>query len=239
VDPEHREDLEALMDLLRVAIELESSCDFGERADSGSGGGSSDGSAGGAGDSQNRAAFFAHFRELETALQEWDECVERLRAAPGSLWRWLARSTASRCLSEPQYSVGALIDRLAILTIERARHGRLTTRHKLYVQCFIDRSGKAELMSLYVEGQNVARVPAEPEATVAQRTDHAAELIQRLFDDAQTSSEAAEIASARDALLEIKQPLLDRLTLAASVDAISFSPACPRCQAALQATIQE
>jgi hypothetical protein len=213
VDPAHREDLEALMDLLRVAIQLESRCDYGDEP----------------GDDQRRRSFLAHFGELQAPLEEWNAAVARVEAAPGALWGWLARSTIERGFSEPPFAVGGLIDRLAILTGARARQGRLETPHRLFLEHFRDRLGGGEGVSLYVEGQNVARLPSDPAGTLDERIAAAEELIQTLFDDAQRCGETGEIVQAQDALLDLKQPLLDRLALHAAVDLILFAPDCPVC----------
>jgi hypothetical protein len=208
VGAEHLEDLEAQMDMLRVAIELESRSDFGDPRD---------------GDQHNRTAFLAHFAELGTALEEWDTMVERVQAAPGSVWGWFAQATSERGFTEPPFAIGPLIDRLATLTVKRARHGQLDTPHRLYVQHFENRSTRGVHVSLYVEGQNVAQLPAEPAATPQRQIEAARQRVQALFDDAQSCRQAEEVANARDALLVVKQPLLDRLALHASVEAVAFS----------------
>lgn len=215
VAPEHREDLEGLLDVLRVAIELEGACDYGDR---------------GPGQQTNRTSFLAHFGELERPLAQWDETVERVAAAPGALWEWFAHSTAKRGITEPPFAIGPLIDRLAILTAERARHGQLDTEHKLHLQHFTDRQAGGERVSLYVEGQNVAQLPSEAPAIPGGQLEAAGEAVQALFDDAQSSDEASEILEARDLLLDLRQPLLDLLTLQGSLDAIYFAADCPVCQ---------
>ena len=215
VGAEHLENLEAQMDMLRVAIELESRSDFGDLQDD---------------DQHNRTSFLAHFAELDTALEEWDTMVERVQAAPGSVWGWFAQATSERGFTEPPFAVGPLIDRLATLTVERARHGRLDTPHRLYLQHFKNRSTRGEHVSVCVEGQNVAQLPAEPAATPQRQIEAAGQRVQALFDDAQSCKQAEELASARDALLVVKRPLLDRLALHASVEAVAFAASCPFCQ---------
>jgi hypothetical protein len=216
IGAEHREELESVMDGLRVAIELDGPADYGDRVH---------------GRQPNRNSFLAHFVELEAPLGEWDDTVERVQAAPGALWGWFARSSSKRGIREPPFAVGALIDRLAILTAERARHGRLGTQHKLYLQNFKDNSVDGGRLSVYVEGQNVAQVQYEPEATAEQRIAAIEGLIQTLFDDAQKSAPAAEIASTRDLLFDLKKPLLDRLTLYGSLDTIVGVEDCSVCGA--------
>lgn len=215
VGAEHLESLEAQMDIVRVAIELESRSDFGDPQD---------------GDQHNRTSFLAHFAELDSALEEWDTMVERVQAAPGSVWGWFAQATSERGFTEPPFAVGPLIDRLATLTVERARRGRLDTPHRLYLQHFENRSARGEHVSLYVEGQHVAQLPAEPAATPQGQLEAAGQRVQALFDDAQSCKQAEEVANARDALQVLKQPLLDRLALHASVDAVAFAASCPVCQ---------
>ncbi len=214
----HREDLESRMDLLRMAIELEGPCDYGDVP----------------GDPpEHRTAFLAHFGELEPELEGWNRGVERVRAAPAAMWEWYEQAARKRGVTEPPFALGALIDRFAILTAERSRTGRLAEPRKLSVEQFRDRVGGAERLSLHVEGQNVAHLPSAPEDTAARRAADAEELLQRLFDDAQRSDAAREIVDSRDDLLDVKQALLDRLAMHASVDSISFAPGCPECQRAL------
>jgi hypothetical protein len=213
----HREDLESRMDLLRMAVELEAPCEYGDPQGAGA---------------ERRQAFMAHFRELQAPLEEWNERIERVRAAPATLWSWFERAARKRGVSEPPFALGALIDRLAILTTERSRHGELDVAHPLQVERFRDRVSGVERLSLHVEGQNVARLPAEPAATIEQRATAAEKVLQKLFDDAQRSNQAREVASARDALLDLKQPLLERLAIHASVDEILFEPDCAACRRA-------
>jgi hypothetical protein len=213
VDPAHREDLEALMDLLRVAVQLESRCEYGDSP----------------GDGERRGSFLAHFGELREPLEQWNAGIARVEAAPGALWGWLARTTIDRGVSEPPFAIGALIDRLAILTASRARQGLLETPHRLFLEHFKDRLGGGEGVSIYVEGQNVARLPNDPQKTLEARITGAEEMIQGLFDDAQKCAEAEEIVAAQDALIDLKQPLLDRLALHAAIDVILFAPDCPIC----------
>ena len=104
VGAEHREELEALLDLMRMSVELDDRCGTG---------------AGPGGASSNDATLRAHFAELHARLGEWDERVERVRAAPGALWGWFERSAPREGISEPPFAVGALIDRLAILSCRR------------------------------------------------------------------------------------------------------------------------
>jgi hypothetical protein len=216
----HREDLEAHMDLLRMAIELEGPCDYGD--------------APGA-SPQHQIEFLAHFGELEPQLAEWNDSVERVRAAPTALWSWFEHTARKRGVTEPPFALGPLIDRFAILTAERSRRGQLSDAHKLHVEHFRDRIGGAERISLHVEGQNVAKLPSAPEPTAAERTADAEAMLQRLFDDAQRSDPASEIQDSRDALLDQKQPLLDLLAILASVDTIAFAPDCPECSRAFAA----
>jgi hypothetical protein len=72
----------------------------------------------------------------------------------------------------------------------------------------------------------------EPQDVVRSQIDAATREIQRLFDEAQSTKEAAEIIGARDALLDIKQPLLEALAQHASMDEIGFAKRCPRCRTA-------
>jgi hypothetical protein len=211
----HRMHLEAQMDTLRMAIELERRSDFGDLSDD---------------DQPNRASFLAHFAGLDTALDEWDIVVERDQAAPGSVWKWFAQATSERGFTEPTFAVGQLIDRLATLTVERARSGLLRKRHRLELQIFKTRSPQGEHLSVHVEGQNVAQLPLESAAAVEEQIEACGQRIQALFDDAQRCAEAREVSRASNKLSLIKQPLLERLALHASVEPIAFAAGCPICQ---------
>jgi hypothetical protein len=215
VPVEHRESLEAHMDVLRMAIELEGPCDYGDKPGA---------------EPHNREQFLAHFGELEAQLEEWDARVERVRAAPNALWNWFARGASRHGITEPPFALGPLIDRLAILTAERSRKGQLEMPRALALEHFRDRIAGGECLSLYLEGQNISQLPAEPKATAQARVDAASQLVQALFDDAQASNQAHEIVDAHEALLDLKQPLLDRLAVHASVDAIMLAPDCPECR---------
>ncbi len=214
VEPEHREDLKTLLDVLRASVELESRCDYADPPN---------------GQRLNRRAFMAHFGELGALLTQWDTAVERMRIAPGGLWEWFALAAADRGIAEPPFVLGALIDRLAIWTVERSRHGELGHRHELDLQHFKDGFGEEQYLSVYVEGQKVARLPVEPNADLERRAEAADELIRRLFADAQRCEEAQEIGDARDALLDFKQQVLDRLSQHATGSAILAAADCPFC----------
>jgi hypothetical protein len=220
----HAEELEGLLDMLRATIELEGRSEYGDRVH---------------GRHPNRRSFLAHFPTLTDPLAAWDERVARVQAAPGAVWSWFERAARERGIAEPPFFVGALVDRLAILTAERARRGQLTIPHPLYFQRFTDRFKRSEHISVYVEGQNVARVPLEPQVSLQRRMDSVAEQVQELFDAAQSSDEAAEIIAARDSLLEVKQSLLDRLTEQGTLDTISFASDCPVCRRERQQQLRQ
>ncbi len=220
VGAEHREELEALLDLMRMSVELDDRCGTG---------------AGPGGASSNDATLRAHFAELHARLGEWDERVERVRAAPGALWGWFERSAPREGISEPPFAVGALIDRLAILTVQRARAGQLASPRELHVQHFTDRVAGGERVSVYVEGQNVAQLDGEPASTLRRRIEMTWELIQAFFDAAQSSAQAVAIGSARDALSDLKPPLLDHIAREAALETIAAARGCPACDALLGA----
>jgi hypothetical protein len=215
VERSHEEDLDVLRDVLRAALELESRCDFADPPK---------------GEQRNRESFLAHFADLQDALEEWDSEVERARSAPGELWDWYARTAAARGIDEPLFAVGPLIDRLATWTVQRARNGQLDTPHELYLQHFKDAFEGEEHVSVYVEGQKVAKLPGDAHGNLQRRTEAADRLIQALFDDAQMCGEAKQIGHARDTLCDLKHELLDRLELQASLTPVLFASGCPFCE---------
>lgn len=219
VRPAHQEDLEGQMDLVRMAIELEGPADL----------------ASGPRGAEHRESFLAHFDELEEPLAEWNSCIERTHAAPEALWSWFERAAAKRGVEEPPYATGALIDRLAIVTTERSRQGQLGSPYELRLERFTDRVGGGERLSLHAEGQNVVQIVGTPHAAAERALNEAADTIQALFDDAQGSKAAAEVGDARDAMLDLKQPLLEALASAAAQDPITVAEQCPVCRRAAEA----
>jgi hypothetical protein len=210
----HRDELTAILDLLRVGIELEGRCDYGDQPDGGE---------------PSRRAVHAHFGNLAVALDEWDCEIERGRSTPGTLWRWLADSARELGVTEPPFLVGSLIDLLAILTVDRSRQWQLEVPRELHFETFSDRVGGAIQLSLYLEGQMVARLPGEPASDAERALESACALIQQLFDEAQTCGPARDIGEARDSLLALKEDLLERLASEAALARIRFARDCPLC----------
>jgi hypothetical protein len=216
VDFAHQRGLEALMSSVQLALDFDNRCDYGDQPGA---------------EPTNRRAFAAHFSDLEPALGEWDDAVERVRAASDALWEWFAGEVRDRDLREPSYAVGALIDRLATLTVERSRRDELGIPYELRRQHFTDAVEGGECVSVYVESQKVAEVPGEAHAELVQNVEAVDRLIQALFDDAQSSEQAQEIGRASDALLDLKLPLQAALALQAEVTTMSFAHDCPLCHA--------
>jgi hypothetical protein len=215
VGERHRRQLEAAIDLLRVSLELESHCDFGDPP---------------GGDGRGRAAFVAHFDGWEPVLLEWEETVRRQRSAPAKLWSWLAASAGEMGLTEPPLALGPLIDRLAILTVQRSRDGSLRVRHPLFVQELTSGHGAQARVAVYIEGQRVAMLPEGKEPRGLSPGVRLCEAIQTLFDAAQSSEVAADIGRSADQLLEMKHVLLERLNELAAADTIEFAELCPVCR---------
>ncbi len=220
VEEAHQEDLETLLDLVRATVELESRCDYADPH---------------GGPEHNREAFLAHFSELDASLAAWDERVERVRAAPAGLWEWFAGAAVELGISEPPFAVGALVDRLAVLTVDRSRRGQLRAPHELSLERFKDTLAGQKYLSVYLEGQRVASLRYPPEGDCDDQAATAERLIQRLFDQAQACEEAQEIDNARDAMLDLKQHLLSMLAQCAAADPVAFAPDCPVCQSRLRA----
>jgi hypothetical protein len=210
----HRDELKAVLDLLRAGIELEDHCDYGDPPDGGE---------------PSRRAVQAHFGDLAAALDEWDHEVERGRFAPVALWRWVADCAHELGITEPPFLVGSLIDLVAIRTADRSRQWQLQVPHELHFEHFSDRIGGVSQLSLYLEGQMVARLPDEPAKDADRALKTACALIQALFDEAQTCAPAGEIGDARDSLLARKEHLLDRVEADAVMMGIRFADDCPFC----------
>lgn len=220
----HRDELEARIDMLRMAVDLEDACEFADAPGR---------------ERPRRVSFLAHFPDMEAPITEWNACVERVRSAPAELWTWFEHAARMRGITEPPYALGALIDRLAILTAERSRSGELGVPHELRVEHFRDRVGGIECVSLFVDGQNIARLPCAASDGVEPDVPAAVAVVQSLFDEAQSTTEALEVGRVRDALLDLKQPLLDGLAAHASADSLALTPACPVCAQVLEADDEE
>jgi hypothetical protein len=216
---DHRDELEARMDLLRMAVELEDACEFGDLPGR---------------ERPRHDSFLAHFPELAEPIAEWNACVERVRSAPAELWTWLETAARLRGITEPPYALGTLIDRLAVLTAERSRNGELALAHELRVESFRDRVGGIECVSLLMDGQTIARLPCAARDGMEPDVPASVTLVQSLYDEARTTREAIEVGGVRDALLDIKQPLLDELAAHASADSLAFTSGCPVCARALE-----
>jgi len=215
----HRRRLEALIDLLRVALELETHCDFGDGPQP---------------NGPGRAAFFAHFEGWREALEDWEERLRRARAAPAALWAELDEAARHIGLPEPPLQVGPLVDQLATLTVQRSREGRLGVPHTLFQQSLRSGHGESARTMVYVEGQGVAQLLGDnrPLAAEIERR------VQRLFDAIQASEAALEVGRTSDAVRKAKDGLLRRLNALAAADAIAFAPACPVCSAQIASPLE-
>jgi hypothetical protein len=214
IEPNHEEELEALLDLLRTAVKLEARC----------------------GDHvvpavrDGAATLHTHFADLEPWLEEWDAEVERTQMAVAALWDWYTRAAGARGITEPPFTLGPLVDCLAIRTVERARNGKLRRHQELSIEHLPDRIGGVERMNIYVEGQRVAGFPRPQHDDVEQPAYAFDHLIQALFDDAQRSDEARAIDRARDSLLAHKRRLLRRLAEYAADARMRYEPGCRICR---------
>jgi hypothetical protein len=174
----------------------------------------------------------AHHEGWKEALLDWEEKVRRLRSAPARLWSWLAASAGEMGLTEPPLALGPLIDRLAILTVQRSRDGSLRTRQRLFVQELRSGHGAQACVAVYVEGERVALLRSGEQPLGLSPGARLCEAVQTLFDAAQSSDIAADIGRSADELLETKHLLLERLNTLAAADAFDFAEVCPVCRPA-------
>ena len=211
----HAAELERLLAALHTTIELDERSGYGDRLH---------------GRHPNRRSFLAHFADLQEPLSHWDERAERAQVAPAALHQWFASSAPAQRIAEPPFLIAALIDCLTEVTVERARSGQLHVPRVLHFEHLTARFRHGEQVSVYLEGDKVARVPLEPQVSLSRRLDAVTAQVQGLFDEGQLSGEAAELVASRDSLLELKQPLLDRLALHGSPHTIAFAAGCPICR---------
>jgi hypothetical protein len=214
VDPEHQAELDALLGLLHTAVALEMRCELSELP---------------AADTCDREYFRAHFATLDRARGEWNAAVDRVHAAPEALWRRFANSARERGITEPPFMVGVLIDQVATSTVERSRQWELDTPREPPLEHFNDRLDGGAYVSVYAMGRRVATLPGGPESDVRRRVEAADSLIRALFAEAQGCSEAREITAAQDALLALKQQLLEQLAARRPGAAFELALGCPRC----------
>lgn len=209
--PLHLERLELLRDILLCALELEAPCDF---------------AAAPGGRALNERIFFAHFESWRELLREWDELQIRSRGAPGRLWAAAAGACERHGLQEPPVALGSVTDKLAILTLARARDWQLDTPHELSMQLVEDRISGVEYLTLYLERERIASLPGARSADSLQAI---ARSLQATFNELQGTAEAHAISATRDSLLELKHELLSR---GASLRAEAAAPAadCPLCE---------
>lgn len=213
LDALHLERLDLLRDILRCALELETPCDF---------------AAAPGGRALNEEIFFSHFEQWRGLRAEWDELLMRNRAAPDRLWGRVAEGCARWRLEEPPVALGNAIDKLAMLTMRRAREWQLDAPSQLSLQIVSDRVGGLDRLTLYLERERVAAAPATL-GEAEQMLVKIGEILQAIFDEVQQSPEARAISAARDSLIDLKHELLARL---GEPDAALVPvPGCPLCDA--------
>jgi hypothetical protein len=210
----HGAALDGQLNMLRTTVALEMHCE----PDHGS-----------SGEGAGREAFHAHFAQLDDSLEEWNALVDRVQSAPEALWRRFADSARERGITEPPFMVGVLIDQLATWTVERSRRWELEVAQETPIEHFNDRLDGERYVSVYLLGRRVAVLPGGPDAEVERRVERVDALIRALFEEARRCEEAKDIADAQDALLAVKQRLLDELDAHPAGSAIAFSPTCPHC----------
>jgi hypothetical protein len=215
VEGVHLEDLEMLLEGLRTAVALGARWDDAELPPD---------------QRQNRDALLAHFAALDPLLERWNAAVELARITPGALWEWFARTASEYGITEPTFAVGSIIDRLAILTIQRARSWELDIGYEFNLEPVPEPFYDGTRICIHLESQRVATLPSEPQSDAAQRVRAASEVIQRLFDDAQASREARAIADARDAVLELKSEVLEYLADQRTASSIQTTKRCAICR---------
>ncbi len=189
-------ELQRLCEQIQIAVDLESQPDFAAFSTDPEGA---------------RTMVFQHRPELGEHLARWGELLEQTRLAPGAVWGWLSESCPERGIREPPVAVGALVDRLAVLIVSRARGWLLDSPHELTSEIVRERGGGSVRLSLYVEQQRVATVAESRSDDAQAELRRLAATIQALFDDAQRSRPARGIEDLRDEVLALKHELLEEL----------------------------
>jgi hypothetical protein len=210
----HQDDLEALLEFLRANVELEGRCSFSKPPN----------------DSEAERSLRAHYPDSYALLRQWNKRLERDRAAPERLWKWLAQTAARQGIAEPPFSIGPLIDRLAVMTVEKALDGALGVPQHLGFERSAASAGGVRMAVVYLEREPLARIRAEDGSLDLDEVERVEATIRSLFDEARGSEEAREIGRAHDSLLDLKRDLLEHLAADAAVDPIPVNAGCPVCR---------
>jgi hypothetical protein len=152
----------------------------------------------------HRAAFSAHFPDLDHKISVWADALRRERDSRVSLRARLVDEVAARDLDQPMYVTTRVVDGLAALLEEKSLDGTLGEGWKLKwsrVGPLGDQDQKMIWLCVGSQSEPMATFPHDPEQSteqVMERCDQIEAPVSALFVGALTWPETREIADARD-----------------------------------------
>ncbi len=183
----------------------------------------------------NKAAIAAHFVNVITRLDEWDQAAARAQAAPAAALERIKQAVNDADIPAG-YNSRVLADVFARFLVGGAEqqgggggYRVLLSASKINDVWKVDTPNG--LRNTHV---NVSEFPDAPWEEIAKRVSEDTETLQAVVDRIRESGVLAEIAESQGALQDLQQPLLDLLALHQAVSPILSAPDCPFCRAQLQ-----
>lgn len=229
VGARHRSLLEATLDRFQLAVLNEQAMDYGDAP---------------GGEPQNRSSFEAHFKALRADVSAWHGAVQRIADASQELREFIAQEVRGRGFTEPDYIDGTVEECFSEVSVRRALGREGNEPKEIHLRCVgaTTTPEGGQRWSAYLHSGTHELKAAELDHDVTEFSEDAmAELneiiagmdqnLQACFDAIQRSDAAARVTEAHDALLALKQPLLDRLRPLKIAFGPVFSEDCAFCLA--------
>jgi hypothetical protein len=183
-------------------------------------------------DDQGRQAIRSHFPDLTAPCDEWDAAVARADAAPVA-----AREQVERHVAEAHIPDGYNRDKLAEVI---ARFVVARPDYHVVLRAVRDEfRGDDVCWSVFTPSGRgtevkIAELADAPVEAIQEHVSADEAALRAVVDGVRNSERIPEIAASRDALGELRRPLLDMLATKQAVSPILSAAACPYCQAQLQ-----
>jgi hypothetical protein len=229
VGPAHRSLLGGLLESVQLAVLNGRVVDYSDAPD---------------GEPQNQDSFAAHFESLMPTLDEHRAAVQQLELATQSLRGWVEHEVHRRGFTKPGYLEGTVTECFSEISVDRALRGELSESLVIHLRCvegITTPEGEKYWSANLHSGRREVKV-AQLRHVVKEFSEEGMAPLNRIiagmdrdlqacFDAIQDSDAAAEVAASRDALRELRQPLMDRLKrLRIAFDPV-FTGSCPFCLA--------
>jgi hypothetical protein len=231
VGPRHRSLLEAMLDRFQLAVLNEQAMDYGDAP---------------GGEPQNQSSFDAHFKSLRPDVVGWHGAVHRLVDASQELRDFIAREVPGCGFTEPDYNGGTVEECFTEVSVRRALGREGNEPKEIHLRCVGDSTTPegGQRWSAYLHSGTRELKVAELDYDIAELSEDGTEGLneiiagmdqdlQACFDAIQRSDAAAGVTEAHDALLALKQPLLDRFRPLKVAFEPVFSEDCTYCLAEL------